>query len=732
MPTVGYTLHRTPVRGEVGGTAHCPLVNSPLASGKPPQRRLSLPTAAILDMECRGAYVITLRLATETSDGGAAACHSAFVVSARGERPMRDGRPWLRGRFSAVRGGAGRARSSGVTHTPLDSRAAHGPLVLTAGGGGSEAKRLFLPGAAVLKFPRYQELFSGPGKFADASSEKAAEPRGCSTPAPGPGKEWEEYVQIRSLVEKIRKKQKGLSVTFDGKREDYFPELMRWASANGASVEGFEMAPFREEGFGLRATRDIKAEELFLWVPRKLLMTVESAKNSVLGPLYSQDRILQAMGNITLAFHLLCERASPNSFWQPYIQTLPSEYDTPLYFEEDEVRYLQSTQAVHDIFSQYKNTARQYAYFYKVIQTHPHASRLPLKDSFTFEDYRWAVSSVMTRQNQIPTEDGSRVTLALIPLWDMCNHTDGLITTGYNLEDDRCECVALQDFRAGEQIYIFYGTRSNAEFVTHSGFFSDNNPHDRVKIKLGVSKSDRLYAMKAEVLARAGIPTSSVFALHFSEPPISAQLLAFLRVFCMTEEELRERLLGDSAIDRVFTLGNSEFPVSWDNEVKLWAFLEDRASLLLKTYKTTIEEDKAFLKSRDLSVRAAMAVKLRLGEKEILQRAVKSAAGNREYYRRQAQEQAPLPRSEEGALGLLESGGADSRLPLVLRSLEEEAGTPEPLKIQGAVGRAKAGDRLVNGENSAPNGPRSENGDLAPEGAPGSPSATARGARAQR
>ena len=149
--------------------------------------------------------------------------------------------------------------------------------------------------------------------------------------------------------------------------------------------------------------------------------------------------------------------------------------------------------------------------------------------------------------------------------------------------------MAQQDFRAGEQIYIFYGTRSNAEFVIHSGFFFDNNSHDRVKIKLGVSKSDRLYAMKAEVLARAGIPTSSVFALHFTEPPISAQLLAFLRVFCMTEEELKEHLLGDSAIDRIFTLGNSEYPVSWDNEVRLWAFLEDRASLLLKTYKTTIE-----------------------------------------------------------------------------------------------------------------------------------------------
>ncbi|NXK84985.1 SETD3 methyltransferase, partial [Amazona guildingii] len=529
----------------------------------------------------------------------------------------------------------------------------------------------------------------------------------CSSPTPGPGKEWEEYVQIRSLVEKIRKKQKGLSVVFDGKRDDYFPELMKWATENGASTEGFEIANFEEEGFGLKATREIKAEELFLWVPRKLLMTVESAKNSVLGSLYSQDRILQAMGNITLAFHLLCERANPNSFWLPYIQTLPSEYDTPLYFGEDEVQYLQSTQAIHDVFNQYKNTARQYAYFYRVIQT----SKLPLKDYFTYDDYRWAVSSVMTRQNQIPTEDGSRVTLALIPLWDMCNHTNGLITTGYNLEDDRCECVALQDFKAGEQIYIFYGTRSNAEFVIHSGFFFDNNSHDRVKIKLGVSKSDRLYAMKAEVLARAGIPTSSVFALHSTEPPISAQLLAFLRVFCMSEEELKEHLIGERAIDKIFTLGNSEFPISWDNEVKLWTFLEARASLLLKTYKTTVEDDRSFLETHDLTTHAIMAIKLRSGEKEILEKAVKSAAASREYYTKQMAEGAPLPKYEESNIALLENTVADSRLPIVLRNLEDVE-EQEDLKIDEAINAEVTENGFVNGENSLFNGTKSESENL--------------------
>ncbi|XP_068111092.1 actin-histidine N-methyltransferase [Hyperolius riggenbachi] len=496
----------------------------------------------------------------------------------------------------------------------------------------------------------------------------------------------------------------GLSVTFDGKREDYFSELLEWARDNGASSEGFELVEFPEEGFGLKATREIKAEELFLWVPRKLLMTVESAKNSVLGSLYSQDRILQAMGNITLAFHLLCERANPDSFWLPYIKTLPSTYDTPLYFQEEEVRYLHATQAILDVYSQYKNTARQYAYFFKVIQTHPNASKLPLKDAFTFDDYRWAVSSVMTRQNQIPTEDGSRVTLALIPLWDMCNHTNGLITTGYNLEDDRCECVALQQFQAGEQIYIFYGTRSNAEFVIHNGFFFENNTHDRVKIKLGVSKSDRLYAMKAEVLARAGIPTSSVFALHVTEPPISAQLLAFLRVFCMTEDELKEHLIGEHALNKIFTLGNTEFPVSWDNEIKLWTFLEARASLLLKTYRTTIEEDKHLLEGGDLSLHASMAIKLRLVEKEILEKAVKSASDNCNLHRKHMEDGDPLPKYEE-SIAFLENAAADAKLPLVLKGLDEEDSDPSELNLQEALtiseltenGYSDGKDSLVNG-----------------------------------
>lgn len=122
------------------------------------------------------------------------------------------------------------------------------------------------------------------------------------------------------------------------------------------------------------------------------------------------------------------------------------------------------------------------------------------------------------------------------------------------------------------------------------------------------------------------------------------------------------------------------------------------------------------MKNHDLSVRARMAVKLRLGEKEILEKAVKSAAANREYYRKQMAEGAPLPKYEESNPGLLEGGGAHSRLPLVLRSLEEEAGAQEALTLSEVVSQAKAAENgLISGQNSIPNGTRSEKGRVGPE-----------------
>ena len=41
--------------------------------------------------------------------------------------------------------------------------------------------------------------------------------------------------------------------------------------------------------------------------------------------------------------------------------------------------------------------------------------------TFTFSAFRWAMATVSARQNNVPAEDGSPA-LALVPLFDLCNH----------------------------------------------------------------------------------------------------------------------------------------------------------------------------------------------------------------------------------------------------------------------------------------------------------------------
>ncbi|KAK7103751.1 actin-histidine N-methyltransferase-like [Littorina saxatilis] len=441
----------------------------------------------------------------------------------------------------------------------------------------------------------------------------------CSkTPASG-AKELEDYPEIHGLVEKIRKLQSGLKPT-ETNREESFPALLEWLHKNGVDTSAVEINSFSGYGHGLKATKDIKETDLIVKIPRSVMMTVDSALKSPLGELMKEDKILQVMPNVTLAIHLLVELKSPDSFWKPYLDALPSSYSTPLYFSPEELQHLKGSPTLGNSITQYRSIARQYAYFYRLLQKHPSASKLHISENFTFDDYRWAVSTVMTRQNLIPKQDDpSKKTYGLIPLWDMCNHANGVYTTDFDTESNCSLCYAQEDVTAGNQIFMFYGPRSNGEFLVHNGFVYPENEHDRLCLKLGISKGDPLCEAKSEVLGKISLQASRSFYLHCGECPVDGELLAFLRVFSMDEDTLKSTYSGDVKKETLEKLMELENPVSPDNEGKLWAFLETRATLLLKAYPTTAQEDEVQLQQSNLPYSLLMALQLRVREKRILQ-----------------------------------------------------------------------------------------------------------------
>lgn len=89
----------------------------------------------------------------------------------------------------------------------------------------------------------------------------------------------------------------------------------------------------------------------------------------------------------------------------------------------------------------------------------------------------------MTRQNAIPVEvtdainnesqdvsaTSTQTYPALIPLWDFANHTDGFVSTTYNVKDSQIEGATLKALKKGEQIFIHYGNRNNVTLLVHNG-----------------------------------------------------------------------------------------------------------------------------------------------------------------------------------------------------------------------------------------------------------------------
>lgn len=389
-----------------------------------------------------------------------------------------------------------------------------------------------------------------------------------------------------------------------------------WFQTNGAELNGGEITHFDGYDLGIRVNTVVPKSSLVIAVPRKLMLSIESANQSILSNLISKDQILKNMPNVVLAIFLLIEKFKENSFWKPYLDILPKKYTTVLYFTIDELEELKGSPTLEMALRQIKNICRQYAYFYKLFSTTDDAVSKLMKGRFTFVEYCWAVSTVMTRQNTIPSENGDHMINALIPLWDLCNHTNGTISTNYNPELNRSECLALRDFNSGEQLFIFYGARSNADLFIHNGFVYENNEHDSYWIRLGISKSDPLQNKRIELLKMLSLSnTNDFFIKKATQQPIDGKLLAFLRIFNMNEEQLEHWLENGKSADLQYI----ECALDTTLEKKAWTFLQTRLKLLLTAYKTTTEEDKKLLvEDKQMTPNKQLAIRMRLTEKLII------------------------------------------------------------------------------------------------------------------
>ena len=84
-----------------------------------------------------------------------------------------------------------------------------------------------------------------------------------------------------------------------------------------------------------------------------------------------------------------------------------------------------------DCINQVRTIASLYCNFHRLLRSCDGIQDLPIISSgFKFKDFFWAVSTVMSRQNKIViNKEKKTLAPALIPLWDLCNHSHGQVSS---------------------------------------------------------------------------------------------------------------------------------------------------------------------------------------------------------------------------------------------------------------------------------------------------------------
>lgn len=338
---------------------------------------------------------------------------------------------------------------------------------------------------------------------------------------------FETLTAVEASVKKARQLQRSWRSAVPHRDAAAFTAFSDWLAANGVDMAE---APFRlgragagedlEENATLFATRAIPKGDTFVTVPPAVMMSSKTAVTSSIGDFLDAVPALRGNPSMALSLHLLAEALDETSFFRPYIQVLPATFSIPmsLPFSASQLMSLQPSPAFSRAVRTLRSQLIQYTKIYVLLSKMPAGITSLSVDMFSFDNFEWAVSVVMTRQNQFPSAvPGQPPALGLVPVWDMCNHAVGDHTTSVLLDPTTntasVECGAMRTFEAGDAITIFYGNRPNVELLLYSGFVQAGNEFDVVPVHVPFDGEDRRENVAKVVLARRELEAAGLQAI---------------------------------------------------------------------------------------------------------------------------------------------------------------------------------------------------------------------------
>jgi len=391
---------------------------------------------------------------------------------------------------------------------------------------------------------------------------------------------------------------------------------MRWAKEKGAKSDKAELVKLPEGGgLSLVVSEDIAEGELVLSIPANLLFPSLVSKTSLSSAML-RNADNSTIGRVSaLCIYLMGERLDPESFWAPWISSLPDTFRHALSYKDEEMEMFQASAFKELRQRKITNLRSEYESIIKPLVdaqdfAAPEVPKGVTAAQFGFDAFEWAYSVITTRA-VFPglLSDKERIgevpVVLLGPLTDALKHGESTVSISFDGEGQEARFTAIAPIAKGDAVSVGCGLTSNLELLANRGSLVAANRNNFVLIKFQLDMDADIHASAKQAMMRQlNLTNPMTYIVRSGEMPQG--LLSSLRIQSLSPTE--------------FTSYHKalESPVSLDNEWRAYRLLISSCNAILGLYKTSVEEDEALLGAGGgLTARAQAAVSLRRQEKLI-------------------------------------------------------------------------------------------------------------------
>lgn len=372
--------------------------------------------------------------------------------------------------------------------------------------------------------------------------------------------------------------------------------MLGWFLEEGGRLGGAQV-DLTHERPTMVATRDLAAGELVMRVPRRLLLSVDTAVHSSIGYQLKAARI--DTDRAYLAAWMAQARRRP-SYWQPMLEAAGDFSHLPEHFGRVDWELLRGSQ-VHRLARE--SRSRMLQTFRSIGDTTPRGQRLRLRDFA----WGWQMAAQAFR-----TQIDGAAKSAMVPFGDLFVHSHDANCTCGSDRSEAFQVVTARDVKCGTPLTISYGELPNPILMARYGLSIEDNPHEAVALPVPVPKAHWVHAIAPELTGRRDVPE---FRLTDDlRNPGFLGLLMLLRLLSLPGRESARRHLDGAA------WFDCRPPLDLANELAAMRRLEALCDATLAAFSCDPAGDDMLLQTSQLGPRQRHAIVTRRGEKRLLER----------------------------------------------------------------------------------------------------------------